>query len=103
MPFGSHPALWLANFGLNLIEYLAKMVSLGMRLFGNMYAGELLFMLIALLGMAAAVSIGGISLFVGQVVFGLAWAIFHILIILLQAYIFMVLPIVYISMAEEHH
>jgi F0F1-type ATP synthase membrane subunit a len=72
MPFGSHPALWLANFGLNLIEYLAKMVSLGMRLFGNMYAGELLFMLIALLGMAAAVSIGGISLFVGQVVFGLA-------------------------------
>jgi len=60
-------------------------------------------MLIALLGMAAAVSIGGISLFLGQIVFGLAWAIFHILIILLQAYIFMVLPIVYISMAEEHH
>ena len=74
-----------------------------MRLFGNMYAGELLFMLIALLGFAAAATIGGVSLFLGQIVFGAAWAIFHILIILLQAYIFMVLPIVYISMAEEHH
>jgi F-type H+-transporting ATPase subunit a len=102
-PFGSNPLLWIPNLLLNVVELLAKPVSLSMRLFGNMYAGELLFMLIALLGMAAAVSIGGISLFVGQVVFGLAWAIFHILIILLQAYIFMVLPIVYISMAEEHH
>ena len=102
-PFGSNPLLWIPNFLLNVVELLAKPVSLSMRLFGNMYAGELLFMLIALLGMAFAVSIGGISLFVGQVVFGTAWAIFHILIILLQAYIFMVLPIVYISMAEEHH
>jgi F-type H+-transporting ATPase subunit a len=102
-PFGSNPLLWIPNLLLNVVELLAKPVSLSMRLFGNMYAGELLFMLIALLGMAAAVSIGGLSLFLGQVVFGLAWAIFHILIILLQAYIFMVLPIVYISMAEEHH
>lgn len=102
-PFGANPILWIPNFALNVVELLAKPVSLSMRLFGNMYAGELLFMLIALLGMAAAISIGGISLFLGQVVFGLAWAIFHILIILLQAYIFMVLPIVYISMAEEHH
>lgn len=102
-PFGSNPLLWIPNFLLNVVELLAKPVSLSMRLFGNMYAGELLFMLIALLGMAFAVSIGGISLFVGQVIFGTAWAIFHILIILLQAYIFMVLPIVYISMAEEHH
>ena len=102
-PFGSNPLLWIPNLLLNIVELLAKPVSLSMRLFGNMYAGELLFMLIALLGMAAAISIGGISLFLGQVVFGLAWAIFHILIILLQAYIFMVLPIVYISMAEEHH
>jgi F-type H+-transporting ATPase subunit a len=60
-------------------------------------------MLIALLGMAFAVSIGGISLFIGQIIAGTAWAIFHILIVLLQAYIFMILPIVYISMAEEHH
>jgi F-type H+-transporting ATPase subunit a len=102
-PFGSHPALWIPNFLLNVVELLAKPVSLSMRLFGNMYAGELLFMLIALLGMAFAATIGGVSLFVGQIVFGTAWAIFHILIILLQAYIFMVLPIVYISMAEEHH
>jgi F-type H+-transporting ATPase subunit a len=102
-PFGSNPLLWIPNLLLNIVELLAKPVSLSMRLFGNMYAGELLFMLIALLGMAAAVSIGGISLFLGQILFGLAWAIFHILIILLQAYIFMVLPIVYIAMAEEHH
>jgi F-type H+-transporting ATPase subunit a len=102
-PFGSNPLLWIPNLLLNVVELLAKPVSLSMRLFGNMYAGELLFMLIALLGMAAAVTIGGVSLFLGQIVFGLAWAIFHILIILLQAYIFMVLPIVYISMAEEHH
>lgn len=102
-PFGSNPLLWIPNFALNVVELLAKPVSLSMRLFGNMYAGELLFMLIALLGMGFAVSLGGISLFLGQIVFGTAWAIFHILIILLQAYIFMVLPIVYISMAEEHH
>lgn len=102
-PFGSNPVMWIPNVLLNAVELISKPVSLSMRLFGNMYAGELLFMLIALLGMAFAVSIGGISLFLGQILFGTAWAIFHILIILLQAYIFMVLPIVYISMAEEHH
>ena len=102
-PFGSNPLLWIPNLLLNIVELLAKPVSLSMRLFGNMYAGELLFMLIALLGMAAAFSMGGIALFIGQVVFGFFWALFHILIIVLQAYIFMVLPIVYISMAEEHH
>ncbi|MFO1427118.1 MAG: F0F1 ATP synthase subunit A [Steroidobacteraceae bacterium] len=102
-PFGSHPLLWIPNLLLNIVELLAKPVSLSMRLFGNMYAGELLFMLIALLGMAFAATVGGISLFLGQVLFGAGWAIFHILIVLLQAYIFMVLPIVYISMAEEHH
>ena len=102
-PFGAHPILWPINFAFQMIEFVAKTVSHGMRLFGNMYAGELLFMLIALLGMAFAVSIGGISLFLGQIIAGTAWAIFHILIVLLQAYIFMVLPVVYISMAEEHH
>jgi F-type H+-transporting ATPase subunit a len=102
-PFGNNPLLWIPNLALNIVELLAKPVSLSMRLFGNMYAGELLFMLIALLGMAFAVSIGGISLFIGQIIAGTAWAIFHILIVLLQAYIFMVLPVVYISMAEEHH
>ena len=102
-PFGSNPLMWIPNIFLNAVELIAKPVSLSMRLFGNMYAGEILFMLIALLGMAFAVSVGGIALFIGQVIFGAAWAVFHILIVLLQAYIFMVLPVVYISMAEEHH
>lgn len=102
-PFGSNPLLWIPNFALNVVELLAKPVSLSMRLFGNMYAGELLFMLIALLGMGAALTLGGSFLFLGQLLAGAMWAIFHILIILLQAYIFMVLPIVYISMAEDHH
>ncbi len=104
-PFGSHPLLWIPNIFLNAVELLAKPVSLAMRLFGNMFAGELLFMLIALLGLAAAqagVVAGGSFLFL-QIVLGAGWAIFHILIVLLQAYIFTVLPIVYISMAEQHH
>jgi F-type H+-transporting ATPase subunit a len=107
-PFGAHPLLWIPNIGLNAVELLAKPVSLGMRLFGNMFAGELLFMLIALLGFIAGdaigiFTVGGFLGFLGQIVFGAGWAIFHILIVLLQAYIFMVLPIVYIAMAEEHH
>ena len=103
-PFGSHPVLWLPNILLNAVELLAKPVSLGMRLFGNMFAGELLFMLIALLGFAVTgFTAASSAFFVLQVALGAAWAIFHILIVLLQAYIFMVLPVVYISMAEEHH
>jgi F-type H+-transporting ATPase subunit a len=101
-PFG----IWLfpANIILNLVELLAKPVSLGMRLYGNMYAGELLFMLIALLGFAVSGwTFGSGMAFIGQIVMGAGWAIFHILIVLLQAYIFTVLPIVYITMAEEHH
>lgn len=97
-PFGAHPALWLANFGLNLIEYVAKTVSLAMRLFGNMYAGELLFCLIALLGGTATV-LG----FAGHVLAGSIWAIFHILIVLLQGFIFMMLTLVYIGQAHEGH
>jgi len=103
-PFGGHPVLWIPNALLNLVELLSKPVSLGMRLFGNMFAGELLFMLIALLGFTVVGFTFGSALgFFGQVVMGTAWAIFHILIVVLQAYIFMVLPIVYIAMAEEHH
>ena len=104
-PFGKSPVMWIPNFVLNLVELLAKPVSLAMRLFGNMFAGELLFMLIALLGIAAASATGAAfgAFFIGQVVLSAAWAIFHILIVGLQAYIFTVLPIVYISMAEEHH
>jgi F-type H+-transporting ATPase subunit a len=154
-PFGTsrNPVLavllGVANLGINLIEYLAKMVSLGMRLFGNMYAGELLFFLIALLGGTWAAGKGdvgwlgwGLVLFayVGGVfwlltsgrgkgglillVFGLlvftfaqpsmflalahvlagtAWLLFHILIVLLQAFIFMMLTMVYIGQAHEGH
>jgi F-type H+-transporting ATPase subunit a len=101
-PFG----IWLFPFNivLNFIELLAKPISLGMRLYGNMYAGELLFILIALLGFAVSgLTLWSAVAFLAQVLFGAGWAIFHILIVLLQAYIFMVLPIVYIAMAEEHH
>jgi len=103
-PFGSNPVLWIPNFLLNLVELLAKPVSLAMRLFGNMYAGELVFMLIALLGAGWAGFTFGSSLgMLGQILAGSAWAIFHILIITLQAFIFMVLTIVYVAMATEHH
>ncbi|MCC7462660.1 MAG: F0F1 ATP synthase subunit A [Gammaproteobacteria bacterium] len=101
-PFGL--LLAPANILLNIVELLAKPFSLAMRLYGNMYAGELLFMLIALLGLAAVeLSIGSGILVFMQVLLGAGWAIFHILIVLLQAYIFTVLPVVYIAMAEEHH
>ncbi|OWW18216.1 F0F1 ATP synthase subunit A [Noviherbaspirillum denitrificans] len=95
-PFGP----WMAPFNilLNAIEYVARTVSLGMRLFGNMYAGELLFLLIALLG-SMATAFG----FVGHVIAGSLWAIFHILIVFLQAFIFMMLTLVYIGMAHEAH
>lgn len=97
-PFGSHPALWLANLGLNIIEFVAKTVSLGMRLFGNMYAGELVFLLIALLGSTATWWGFGMHVVAGSI-----WAIFHILIVLLQAFIFMMLTLVYIGQAHEGH
>jgi F-type H+-transporting ATPase subunit a len=97
-PFGNHPLLYPINFAMQLIEFTAKTVSHGMRLFGNMYAGELVFMLIALMGSTATV--GG---FLGHVVAGSIWAIFHILIVVLQAFIFMMLTLVYIGQAHEGH
>jgi F-type H+-transporting ATPase subunit a len=103
-PFGAHPALWLFNFGLNLIEFAAKTVSLAMRLFGNMFAGELIFLLIALLGATwvgfttQSVLLAGLHVALGSV-----WAIFHILIVFLQAFIFMMLTLVYIGQAHEGH
>ena len=102
-PFGSNPLLWPANFLFNLVEYLSKPLSHALRLFGNMYAGEILFLL---LWMWAAHSSFGSDFGIGwvtSVVLGLGWAIFHILIVLLQAYIFMMLTVVYIAMAHEHH
>jgi F-type H+-transporting ATPase subunit a len=108
-PFGTSPLLWIPNFLLNMVELLAKPVSLAMRLFGNMYAGELVFMLIALLGFAwggalvGGAVVSGVGGFLGQLVMGAAWALFHILIILLQAFIFMMLTLVYIGQAHEGH
>jgi F-type H+-transporting ATPase subunit a len=96
-PFGAHPLLWPANFLFQMVEYVSKTLSHSLRLFGNMYAGEILFLL---LWMWAATGLAG-TIFAS--ILGLGWAIFHILIVLLQAYIFMMLTIVYISMAHEHH
>lgn len=88
-PF-NHWAAIPFNFVLEGVSLLAKPISLSLRLFGNLYAGELIFMLIALLGLY-------------QLPLHLAWAIFHVLIIVLQAFIFMMLTIVYLSQAHEHH
>jgi F-type H+-transporting ATPase subunit a len=74
-----------------------------MRLFGNMYAGELVFMLIALMGSAAAASLSGVLLPIGHILVGSIWAIFHILIVALQAFIFMMLTLVYIGQAHDAH
>lgn len=96
--------LGIANFAMQLIEFVAKTVSLAMRLFGNMYAGELLFMLIALMGAAwTGWNFTSISLGLAHIVAGSAWAIFHILIVLLQAFIFMMLTLVYLGQAHEAH
>jgi F-type H+-transporting ATPase subunit a len=102
-PFGSHPLLWPFNFLMQIIEFVAKTVSHGMRLFGNMYAGELIFMLIALMGGAFTLSATGIGLAIGHIIAGSAWAIFHILIITLQAFVFMMLTLVYIGQAHDSH
>lgn len=90
-PFGKFPLLVPANLLLNIVELLAKPLSLSLRLFGNLYAGELIFILIALLPWWA------------QWVPGLGWAIYHILVITLQAFIFMTLTVVYLSLAYEEH
>lgn len=90
-PF-NHPVFIPINLILEGVSLLSKPVSLGLRLFGNMYAGELIFILIA-----------GLLPWWSQWVLSLPWAIFHILIITLQAFIFMVLTIVYLSMASEEH
>jgi len=109
-PFGMvklsfNPLTWvgalllaIANLGLNIIEYLSKTLSHGMRLYGNMYAGELIFFLIA--GLGGSATLLGIGL---HLLTGTAWAIFHVLIVLLQAFIFMMLTLVYIGQAHEHH
>lgn len=93
-----------ANIFLEGVNLIAKPVSLALRLFGNMYAGEMIFILIALMGASASVTLGSSVLFGSQIVLSLGWAIFHILIVTLQAFIFMTLTIVYMDMAhQEHH
>lgn len=103
-PF-NHPVFIPFNFILETVALLAKPVSLALRLFGNLYAGELIFILIALLtlnGYSESL-LTGVSLGITQFILSLIWSIFHILVITLQAFIFMVLTIVYLSMAHEDH
>lgn len=109
-PFGMvklnfNPLTWLAalalafvNVLMNIVEYVSNTLSHGMRLYGNMYAGELIFFLIAGLGGSATLLGIGLHLFTGTI-----WAVFHVLIVLLQAFIFMMLTLVYIGQAHEHH
>lgn len=97
--------LVLPNMLLNTVETVAKPISLGLRLFGNLYAGELIFMLIAVFtlgyGLEQLLSFGGIIMVIGQFLLGLLWALFHILIITLQAFIFMMLSVVYLSQSHD--
>jgi F-type H+-transporting ATPase subunit a len=102
-PFGDHWLLYPINFLMQMIEYLAKTVSHGMRLFGNMFAGELVFMLIALMGGGWALSATGVGLAIGHVLAGSVWTIFHILVITLQAFIFMMLTLIYTGQAHDSH
>lgn len=103
-PF-NHPIFIPFNFLLEFVGLIAKPISLSLRLFGNLYAGELIFILIALLTLNAASAslIGTVALGSTQFILALAWSIFHILVITLQAFIFMVLTIVYLSLAHEDH
>ena len=84
-----HWSMYWFNFILEMVDMLAKPLSHGLRLFGNLYAGEMIFILIALLP------------FYAQWLLSLPWAIFHILIICLQAFVFMILTIVYLTQAHE--
>lgn len=104
-PF-NNPIFIPFNLLLELVGLIAKPISLSLRLFGNLYAGELIFILMALLTLQATSSSSVVmtaTLGVGQFLLGLAWSIFHILVITLQAFIFMVLTIVYLSLAHEDH
>jgi len=98
--------LVLPNLILEIVPFLARPISLSLRLYGNLFAGEMIFLLLAALtlhGIAQLSSVGGWALLVAQFVLAFAWAVFHLLVITLQAFIFMVLTIVYLAMAQEHH
>ena len=107
-PFHGH-GIWKVllapiNFVLRFIEEAVRPLSLSLRLFGNMYAGELIFLLIACFTLGAALDhVSTWVLGLGQIIAGIGWTLFHYLIIWLQAFIFMVLTIVYVSIAAERH
>jgi F-type H+-transporting ATPase subunit a len=102
-PFGSNVLLWPANFLFNCVEYISKPLSHSLRLFGNMYAGEILFLLLWMWAANSGFASDYFAGWLSSVFLGVCWAIFHVLIVLLQAYIFMMLSVVYIAMAHEHH
>lgn len=106
-PFGDKWFLYPINFLMQIIEFAAKTVSHGMRLFGNMFAGELVFMLVALMGGAWAWELnplsGGFWLGIGHLAAGTVWTLFHILIITLQAFIFMMLTLIYTGQSHDAH
>jgi F-type H+-transporting ATPase subunit a len=95
-----------ANLVLEVVPFIARPISLSLRLYGNLFAGEMIFLLLAALtlhGVQQLSSVGGWALLLAQFVLAFAWAVFHLLVITLQAFIFMVLTIVYLAMAHEHH
>ncbi len=94
------------NLLLEIVPFLARPISLSLRLYGNLFAGEMIFLLLAALTLHGATqlsSVGGWALLIAQFALAFLWAVFHLLVITLQAFIFMVLTIVYLSMAQEHH
>ena len=94
------------NFILEIIPFLARPISLSLRLYGNLFAGEMIFLLLAVLslqGVHQLEHVSGWAFLVAQFLLALLWAVFHLLVITLQAFIFMVLTVVYLSMAHEHH
>jgi F-type H+-transporting ATPase subunit a len=94
------------NLLLEIVPLLARPISLSLRLYGNLFAGEMIFLLLAVLtlhGISALSSVGGWAVVILQFILAFIWGVFHLLIITLQAFIFMVLTIVYLSMAQEHH
>src|ERR1700730_2758571 len=95
-----------ANLILEIVPFLARPISLSLRLYGNLFAGEMIFLLLAVLSLQGAIqleSASGWFFVVVQFVLALVWAIFHLLIITLQAFLFIVLTVVYLAMAHEHH
>jgi F-type H+-transporting ATPase subunit a len=95
-----------ANLLLEIVPFLARPISLSLRLYGNLFAGEMIFLLLATLslrGIAQLESFSGWIFILFQIILAFAWAVFHLLVITLQAFIFMVLTVVYLAMAQEHH